>query len=78
MVSMIKQATKCDIAVGQNGIVWLSGEPEGEVIATQAIRIIQEEAHLGGLTNRIASWLSEKTGMIVTPAASPEPEGGSP
>ena len=72
MVGMIKQATKCDIAVGQNGLVWLSGEPEGEVIASEAIKIIQEEAHLGGLTNRMAAWLKEKTGVQATPVAIPE------
>src|SRR3989344_7377921 len=27
MISMIKNATGCQIAVGQNGIVWLKGEP---------------------------------------------------
>jgi len=72
MVGMIKQATKCDIAVGQNGLVWLSGEPEGEFIAAQAIQIIQQEAHLVGLTNRIADWLQQKTGIKVTPVAAPE------
>ena len=65
MVSMIKQATGCDIVVGQNGLVWLSGEPKSEVTAAMAIKIIEEEAHLGGLTNRIAKWLSEKTGVAV-------------
>lgn len=69
MVSMIKQATNCDIAVGQNGWIWLSGEPEAEVIASQAIHLIEQEAHLGGLTNKIASWLEEKTGKKVAPVA---------
>ncbi|HLC32522.1 MAG TPA: exosome complex RNA-binding protein Rrp4 [Candidatus Nanoarchaeia archaeon] len=79
MVGMIKQATKCDIAVGQNGLVWLSGEPQSEVIAAQAIQIIEQEAHLGGLTNRIANWLKEKTGVHVTamPSAEHAPEGGA-
>lgn len=67
MVSMIKQATNCDIIVGQNGWIWLSGEPNAEVLASQAIRLIEQEAHLGGLTNKIASWLEEKTGIKVTP-----------
>jgi len=57
MISMIKQATGCDIVVGQNGLVWLSGEPQGEVKAVQAIRMIEEEAHLGGLTDRVNEFL---------------------
>jgi len=57
MISLIKQATGCDIAVGQNGVVWLNGNPEGEVKAEQAIRKIEEEAHLPGLTDRIGKFL---------------------
>ncbi len=67
MVSMIKQATNCEIAVGQNGWIWLSGEPEAEVIASQTIRLIEQEAHLSGLTNKIANWLEEKTGKKAAP-----------
>ena len=57
MVSMIKEATGCDIVVGQNGVIWLSGEPEGEVIAVNAIKKIEEDAHLSGLTDKIAALL---------------------
>lgn len=57
MISTIKKATGCDIVVGQNGVVWLNGEPEGEVKAVQAIRMIEEEAHLGGLTDRVSEFL---------------------
>lgn len=67
MVGMITQTTKCDIAVGQNGLVWISGEPQGEVIAEQAIKLIEQEAHLSGLTSRIASWLEQKTGQKIAP-----------
>jgi len=57
MVSMIKEATGCDIVVGQNGVIWLSGEPEGEVLAVKAISKIEEDAHLSGLTDKIAALL---------------------
>ncbi len=57
MVSMIKEATKCNIIVGQNGLVWIDGEPEQEVTTVQAIRKIEKEAHLPGLTERIAEFL---------------------
>ncbi|HLF54240.1 MAG TPA: exosome complex RNA-binding protein Rrp4 [Candidatus Nanoarchaeia archaeon] len=60
MVGMIKEATGCDIMVGQNGLIWISGEPEGEVLALKAIRKIEDEAHMAGLTDKMAAWL--KTG----------------
>jgi exosome complex component RRP4 len=65
MVSMIKQATGCQMAVGQNGLVWLSGEPEQEVIAVNAIRKIEREAHISGLTERMQKELKEITGKDV-------------
>ena len=61
MVLMIKDATKCSIIVGQNGIVWIDGEPENELLAIKSIRKIEEESHLSGLTDRIKEFL-EKNG----------------
>ncbi len=72
MVSMIKQATGCNIIVGQNGWIWLDGEPEKEVVAVKAIKKVEEEAHLGGLTDRMAAWLEKETGVKVSPTAAPE------
>ena len=66
MVSMIKKATNCDIIVGQNGLIWLSGEPQGEVVAVKAINKIEQEAHLSGLTERMAVWLEKETGVKVS------------
>lgn len=66
MVSMIKKATNCDIIVGQNGLIWLSGEPEGEVVAVKAISKIEQEAHLSGLTERMSAWLEKETGIKVS------------
>jgi exosome complex component RRP4 len=62
MVSMIKKATGCQIAVGQNGIVWISGEPHSELIAVRAIQKIEREAHVSGLTERIKEYLEQHTG----------------
>jgi len=79
MVGMIKQATGCNIIVGQNGWIWLDGEPEGEVVAVKAIKKVEEEAHLGGLTDRMAVWLEKETGVKVNPTAAPEaPEEAAP
>lgn len=61
MVGMIKQATDCKIIVGQNGLVWLEGLPEKELIAVNAVRIIEKESHLSGLTDRIKAFLEKET-----------------
>lgn len=77
MVSMIKQATDCKITVGQNGWVWILGEPAMENIAVLAIEKIEDESHIPGLTDRIKAFLEEKTGKTieVTPEDSNREEG---
>ena len=47
MVSMLKKATDCKIVVGQNGLVWIQGDPE---------------SHLSGLTDSMQKWLENETG----------------
>lgn len=65
MVSMIKRATDCKILVGQNGLVWIEGQPEMESITVLALKKIQAESHIPGLTDRIHKFLEEKTGKKV-------------
>jgi len=60
MVSMIKDSTGCRITVGQNGVVWLQGEPEQELLAVAALRKIEKESHISGLTDRIKAFLDEE------------------
>ncbi len=74
MINMIKQATGCQAAVGQNGLIWLNGEPDQEAIAIEAIRKIEREAHVPGLTERLRAWLKEQTGKDVDPSQLEEPE----
>ena len=62
MVSLVKRATGCKILVGQNGLAWIEGQPEMETITVQALKKIQEEAHIPGLTERMHKFLEEKTG----------------
>ncbi len=62
MISMIKTATNCKIVVGQNGIIWLEGDPTKEHIAVSAIRKVEELAHTSGLTDYMKKYLEEKTG----------------
>lgn len=53
MISMIKQATDCRIIVGQNGIIWIQGDPKNELVAAETIKKIEKEAHKSGLTEKI-------------------------
>ena len=64
MVEMIKEMTNTQIVVGQNGIVWVEGEPEKEIIAIAAIKKIEEEAHLAGLTDRVKEFLDKETAKL--------------
>lgn len=66
MVSMIKQATDCKITVGQNGWVWLMGEPKMENLVVRTIRKIEEESHVSGLTERIKAFLEQETNTTIT------------
>jgi exosome complex component RRP4 len=65
MVTMIKNATECRIIVGQNGLVWLQGDVKNELIAIEAIKKIEEESHLSGLTQRIKEFLQHSTGKEI-------------
>jgi len=61
MVSMIKNATESNITVGQNGLVWINGSPENEIIVVKTIKKIEQEAHISGLTDRIKTFLEKET-----------------
>jgi len=58
MISLIKEKTGCDITVGQNGLIWIKGNPEGEFKAEQAIKMIEEKSHYEGLTVKVEEFLS--------------------
>ena len=61
MILMIKELCKCQIVVGQNGRVWLDCPPETENLAIEAIRKVDAEAHIPGLTERIKQFLTRGT-----------------
>jgi exosome complex component RRP4 len=61
MISMIKQETGCHIILGLNGVVLITGKAvEDEQLAAQAIRKIDEESHISGLTDRITRMIKEE------------------
>jgi exosome complex component RRP4 len=63
MISTLKKQTGCQIMVGQNGIVLVSGKsPEDERVAVSAIYMIEREAHTRGLTDRIQEMIRKELG----------------
>lgn len=65
MVTMIKKATDTKIIVGQNGVVWVQGEPEMEAIAVNAIKMIEKQSHVSGLTDKVKEFLEKVTGKKI-------------
>jgi len=65
MISMIKQETGCQIILGLNGVILVTGKTlEDEEIAIEAIRKIEQESHTSGLTDRITQLLKERKGKV--------------
>jgi exosome complex component RRP4 len=61
MISMIKQETGCQIILGLNGVILVTGKnPESEELAMMAIQKIEDESHTSGLTDRISQLLKEE------------------
>lgn len=60
MVKMIKDATGCDITVGQNGKVWISGKTtDAEVSTKKIVEFISDNATTPGLTGRVEGFIKE-------------------
>ena len=61
MISTIKQETECQIILGVNGVVLITGKnPADEELAIMAIQKIEAESHTSGLTDRIEQLLKEE------------------
>jgi exosome complex component RRP4 len=61
MISVIKQETGCQIILGLNGVILVTGRiPEDEELAMAAIQKIENESHTSGLTDRITQFLKEE------------------
>jgi exosome complex component RRP4 len=61
MISMIKQETGCNIILGLNGVILITGKTlEGEQLAVTAIHKIDEESHTSGLTDRVTQMVKEE------------------
>jgi exosome complex component RRP4 len=60
MINLIKDETKTEISVGQNGYIWIQGELNAEKKAEEAINLIAQDSNVNGLTETIEKFL--KTG----------------
>lgn len=62
MISVLKRGGECDIAAGQNGrvVVW-SKDPKRRNKVVEAIFMIEREAHISGLTDRVRKFLEEES-----------------
>ncbi len=58
MVNIIKNATNCEITVGQNGIVWVRAtEIENELKAKIIMEFICENSYISGLTEKVEEFI---------------------
>jgi len=61
MISMIKQETGCNIILGLNGVVLITGKTlEDEQLAMRALLKVEQESHTSGLTDRVTQMLKEE------------------
>ncbi|MEM1946639.1 MAG: exosome complex protein Rrp4 [Candidatus Caldarchaeum sp.] len=63
MVQILRKESGCDFWVGRNGLVVVSGpNPSSEFAAVSAINLIEREAHIPGLTERVIQLLRKLRG----------------
>jgi exosome complex component RRP4 len=57
MIRTITSHTGAQMAVGQNGRIWIGGSPEAIQRAREALRMIDEHGQRSGLSDRVESYL---------------------
>jgi len=61
MVGMIKRETGCQLTIGQNGWILITGRsPKDERLAVMALRKIEAESHTSGLTDRVTEMIKKE------------------
>jgi exosome complex component RRP4 len=65
MINMLKQESGCEIIVGQNGKILIrGGTPKQTELIIKAVKMIEEEAHTTGLTDRIKAFIEKEKGGL--------------
>lgn len=63
MIKLIKGATGCDVTVGQNGKVWISGkDSDSEVATKKIIEFIADNVTIAGLTEKVEKFIKDMEG----------------
>ncbi|MEA3143953.1 MAG: exosome complex component [Thermoplasmata archaeon] len=60
MLNLLKEYVECWLFVGQNGRIWLNGEPKEVLLAREVIQAICDNAHMDGLTEKIKAMLEKQ------------------
>ncbi len=61
MLTILKEKTGSDIIVGNNGRIWVRSPSLKELLALEkALRKIEAESHVSGLSDRISSFLTQE------------------
>ena len=75
MITLLKDNTNCNVFVGQNGRIWITGKESDLDFAEKVILKIDNESHVSGLTERITRFLKEERGENIEESGNePEPE----
>ncbi len=70
MIDTITRHTNADVAIGQNGRVWIGGSPEAIQRVRDVLQMIEENGPRRGLTDRVERFL---LATASTEASAPEP-----
>lgn len=61
MVNLIKNETGCNITIGQNGLISISGDKiEDELLAKKAVLFVTEKSFVEGLTDKLKAWFEKE------------------
>lgn len=83
MIQTITQRTGAQVAVGQNGRIWINGDPDAIHRVREALRMIAEDGQRSGLTERVDSYLrstgtSDEEGLHTPPRESAHRDAPDP
>ena len=65
MIKTIEAGTECRLVIGQNGVVVVTGRPEGVLTAVKAVRLVEHEAHTADLVQKVQDLLAQSGGVHV-------------
>ena len=75
MVALIREFTNVRMFVGQNGRIWIDGDPEGVHHAAHVITVIDESGPAPGLTDAVRVYLEAAYGRRATTPAERDDDG---